>query len=111
MLRKLSAASLVVLALSPFTAPFATCDLGTLLGHAAPHRAPLAPRSKTALTNDSSVSTVPSTLTRTTRAKTLVTTARHMSNIAGRRPSAHGRSDDSPHRLAIRSVLTTILRL
>jgi hypothetical protein len=111
MLRKFSAASLIVLALSPFTAPFSTCDLSTLLGHAGTHGVPLAPRSKTALTTDSSVSTVPSAITRTARAKTLVTTSRHTICLVGHEPSAHGRPDDSVHRLAIRSVLTTILRL
>jgi hypothetical protein len=35
MLRRLCAWSLLLLALSPFTAPFSTCDIGTLLGRAA----------------------------------------------------------------------------
>jgi hypothetical protein len=38
-LRDLLAASLVVLAVSPFTAPFSTCDLGTLHGGAITDRA------------------------------------------------------------------------
>ena len=33
MIRRCCAWSLLALALSPFTAPFATCDLQTLLGH------------------------------------------------------------------------------
>jgi hypothetical protein len=44
MLVKLCAASLVLLSLSPFTAPFSTCDLGVLLGTVNHHRQqPLAP--------------------------------------------------------------------
>lgn len=37
MIRHLCAWSLVLLAFSPFTAPFATCDLATLLGHHTGH--------------------------------------------------------------------------
>jgi hypothetical protein len=108
MIRKLSAALLVALALSPFTAPFSTCDVATMFGCAGTHRTET---SKTAVTTDTSVSIVPSIVTRTTRAKTLVTTHRHILSALGHEPSAQGRPDESTHALTTRSVLTTILRV
>jgi hypothetical protein len=42
MISKLCAGWLVVLILAPFTAPFPTCDLASLLGHTAHHTATLA---------------------------------------------------------------------
>jgi hypothetical protein len=44
MLSKLSACSLLVLILLPFTAPFSTCDLSSLPRSSAYHRAPLTSR-------------------------------------------------------------------
>lgn len=38
-LTELLSASLIVLAVSPFTAPFSTCDLGTLHGDGVTHQA------------------------------------------------------------------------
>jgi hypothetical protein len=40
MLTRVAAITLIVLALSPFTAPFSTCDLLTLAGNHAPAPAP-----------------------------------------------------------------------
>ena len=47
---KIAASWLIVLILSPFTAPFSTCDLGSLMGSLDDHGLPSAP-AKTSVTN------------------------------------------------------------
>jgi hypothetical protein len=122
MLRKLSAASLVLLILSPFTAPFSTCDLATMLGttdaHKSTdaHRMPVAPRraprrAPVSLTRDSAVSVVPSMIRRTVRIKPLAFSRRDASFAHSDLGSAPGRLADSARRFDTHSGLTTILRL
>src|SRR6185295_17260800 len=59
MVTKIAAGCLIVLVISPFTAPFSTCDLGVLLGVLADHAAPFAPRSANALITQTPASIVP----------------------------------------------------
>lgn len=58
MLAKIAATLLVVLTLSPFTAPFPTCDLETWLGGANPEPHTKQSRSLTAMAGDASLSQV-----------------------------------------------------
>jgi hypothetical protein len=58
MLSKFFAASLIVLAILPFTAPFSSCDLAGFMGVEPGHHTPIAP-SRVALTNDAAVPAVP----------------------------------------------------
>ena len=62
-LAKLFAASLVALILTPFTAPFATCDLSSPLKHTAGERSPSAPRADTAAAVNAAAALVPSRVT------------------------------------------------
>jgi hypothetical protein len=118
MIRKLSAASLVMLILSPFTAPFSTCDLATVLGTTGAHkttdahRTPVAPRrSPGSLTRDPAVSIVPSILRRTVRVKPLAFSRRDTSFAHIDVASSPGRLETSARRFDAHSGLTTILRL
>ena len=58
MLSRLTACSLVVLVLLPFTAPFRTCDLAVFFGARA-QRAPIGRSPAATLTSDNSVANVP----------------------------------------------------
>ena len=55
MLSRFAACWLVALVLAPFTAPFPTCDLVTLLDHGQTEQAPLAPPAAPAVSHDAAV--------------------------------------------------------
>jgi hypothetical protein len=63
MLTKIAAAWLIVLTLSPVTAPFSTCDLVTVFGSAADHGTPFAPAPSKAQLTNTTISLVPSART------------------------------------------------
>jgi hypothetical protein len=109
MFRKLSAGCLLVLILSPFTAPFSTCDLATFAGDSNAHRVPSS--QATSIAADTAVSIVPSIVTRTVRVKLLALSDRHISCIGIDSPSVLKRPARSTDRIVTRSGLTTILRL
>lgn len=58
MLSKIVATWLAVLIIVPFTAPFSTCDLATLVANAHDQRTPVAPRSSVASATDVAVAPV-----------------------------------------------------
>jgi hypothetical protein len=59
MFSRVAACWLVVLVLAPFTAPFPTCDFGTLFGDSQTERSPV-PVPVSVIANDSIVASVPS---------------------------------------------------
>jgi hypothetical protein len=59
MLPRFVASWLVVLILAPFTAPFPTCDLATLVGRGPAKHAPIVPPASAAVSNDAAVVSVP----------------------------------------------------
>jgi len=118
MLNKISAGFLLVLSLSPFTAPFATCDLATLLGHAVTDHALPAHRPSRAASaqSDASLSLAPSSrLARAARVKLqllrMVADGRWTSATDRMSPRTRGSSDRSAAVPAPGLVLATILRL
>lgn len=112
MIRKLSAASLVVLILLPFTAPFSTCDLAMVSGTTDTHKTPVVPRrSPASFTRDQSVSIVPSIGRRTVRVK-LLGNSRRVAPSAGIDLASSRRRFAAPTRRFDAHIgLTTILRL
>jgi hypothetical protein len=111
MLAKLFAATLVFLTLTPFTAPFSTCDLTILLGHADQQGTPLAPASPTASAETSTSSLVPSAPPTAARIRLLARAAvslPHTSPLVRPRSAGAGASLES---LGNHAGLTTILRL
>ena len=73
MLRKVAATWLLVLALSPFTAPFSTCDLVSLIAGSAAHElsSPMSAASVTRLRTDATFSRVVTIRRDVARAKSL----------------------------------------
>ena len=59
MLSRFLAGWLVVLILAPFTAPFPTCDLATLVGRGPAKHAPIVPPASTAVSHDAAVVNAP----------------------------------------------------
>ena len=59
MVSRFVAGWLVVLILAPFTAPFPTCDLATLVGRGPAKHAPIVPPASAAVSNDAAVVSVP----------------------------------------------------
>jgi hypothetical protein len=115
MINKICAGVLLVLSLLPFTAPFSTCDLGALLGHAdtdhgRPARAPIHAASAPA---DGSVSLLPPFRSaRTARLKVLTVADGCLSSVTPRLPPHdRGFCGHSTLLLAPAFALPTILRL
>jgi hypothetical protein len=111
MISKLCASWFVVLILSPFTAPFSTCDLSSLLGHTAQHSAPLGARTSPLVAQTNTApSAVPAFANRRVRSRVLTLSTLHLSGIAVfstelRWPAASAGPVDIPPAFA------TILRL
>jgi hypothetical protein len=111
MLRKFLAVSLFLLGLSPFTAPFSTCDLATLLEPSSTQTAPFAPPSHAAIAAHASALSVP-TLASTARVKLLARhTGRRLSYIALTPLAASSRPAAAVVPLHDRLPLSTILRV
>jgi hypothetical protein len=109
MLSRITACSLVVLVLLPFTAPFRTCDLSAFFATPTQH-APIN-RSAATLASDSSIANVPM-ISRIGRVRLLECAGmgvagsepfRSLTSVAVTRDFAHSRRD--------RAALSTILRL
>jgi len=116
MLRKLSAGCLLLLVVSPFTAPFSTCDLATLLGSASTQDGtPVAPlgSSTTSLSADTTASLVPpvTTAARHRLVRLVTLEGRGFSSASADSRPGHALAEPSTHAVAGRAGLSTILRL
>jgi hypothetical protein len=114
MIPKLCAVWLVVLIVLPFTAPFSTCDLASLLDSAAYHGVTLAaataPAWALALTN-AAPSLVPSSATRRERARLLAYSRVYMSAVAAPTIEAQRSPLEPAPSVDIQPAFAGILRL
>jgi len=111
MLSRITACCLAVLVLLPFTAPFATCDVGALFGARA-HHLPLNRSAATTVTSDANVANVPA-IARIGRVRLLQASNTGGSSAADapKAPITHRQTTAVSHGLRERAVLATILRL
>ena len=111
MLSKLVAACLLCLTVSPFTAPFSTCDLAAMFGHTS-QSMPGAPVGSptTAVSRETSTSLIPS-VTTTARIRLIALEGRRFSSASADSQPARNRAEQSSHLVVARSALSTILRL
>lgn len=109
MIAKVCAGWLVVLALSPFTAPFSTCELTILFGSTNKHSAPLPPARRPASSIVGELAPLVASVAITERAKVAAQSVVPASSVAGSSHSAPmGASAD---RTAKRPLPRAVLRL
>jgi hypothetical protein len=110
MLRQFSAGCLILLILSPFTAPFSTCDLATIFGHAE-KSTPAAPvdASTGTMSRDATTSVVPSVTS--ARVRLVALEGRRFSSVPADSRTAPNRGEQSSHPVVAYAALSTILRL
>ena len=110
MLSRIIACCLAALVLAPFTAPFRTCDLALLFGHAPSHEAPLtAPVSTTVMHEDSLVS-LP-VVAAPSRMRVPLVAVGPASTVADATPAMVSRASEPSSRMPDRAALTAVLRV
>jgi len=106
-----TACCLVVLVLSPFTAPFRTCDLAALFGGPPPQHRPIGRPGPAELTIDNSVVNVPA-LARAGRVRLLeVSATAGGSSAPVQQMALHTRTTALSYDVRGRLVFATILRV
>jgi hypothetical protein len=110
-LSRVTACCMLLLVLSPFTAPFRTCDLAALFGATPAQHVPLNRPGPATLNIDSAVANIPA-LTRAGRVRLIeVSTTSGASGLAVRSATAHKRPAAMSGSARERLMSTTILRV